>query len=220
MTRFSSLAVAAAMVVSSATATLADSFFFDDSTVSASGQQMTVTRLPVRKPDGTVVYRDVTLNFVVNSAGQVVVKSSKTINSPPQIVFNGKFEAGKYYLAAKKEKVFDVVGPQIGVAGRAMWSIRLNGATVVRIYPGPVKGHPYEAEIKQSGVKSDLAYGVTDDDFGSGFNDSHNIPPDSLIGAQYGNGEITISDFGPLTGLTNRPLGTVVLARCKATDAC
>jgi len=220
MARFSSLAVAAAVVVSSATATLADSFFFDDSTVSASGQQMTVTRLPVRKPDGTVVYRDVTLNFVVNSAGQVVVKSSKTINSPPQIVFNGKFEAGKYYLTAMKDNVYDIVGPQIGVAGRAMWSIRLDGVTVVRIYPGPVKGHPYEAEIKKSGVKSDLAYGVTEDNFGSGFSISHNIPPNSLIGAQYGNGEITISDFGTLANPTSRPRGTIVLARCKATDAC
>lgn len=197
----------------------ADSFFFDDSTVSASGQQMSVTRLPVRRSDGTVVYRDVIVKFVVNSAGQIIVKSAKTTTSPPQIVNQGKFVAGKYYLTSEPNFVFELVGPQSALNGHNLWTIRRNGSTIVRIYTGPVKGHPYEAAIRNSRAKGDFAFGITDEPFG-GSAASHVVNQSHLVGAQVTQGEISFNDFGNIESPQSVPSRILVLTKCKAADNC
>ncbi len=69
---------------------------FQYSTLTGSGRTILATRVPVVLTNGSIVYKNLTLLFDVDAAGNLTVAPGypQVVASPTPIVYN--FEAGKY----------------------------------------------------------------------------------------------------------------------------
>lgn len=134
----------------------ADNFMLDYGNVAASDKQITITRLPIFKKNGSVIYRDVTIKFKLDNKNRIIVqkKYPKTKNSGK--IQSADIVAGKYYLDGETY-TYELVGPGVGPKGREVWSligISSGDNADLTFYSGPVDGHPLQTRLNDAGIAS------------------------------------------------------------------
>ncbi len=151
-----------AVLLGPASSARADTFTLDHGNIGVSGDQMTITRLPIVKPDGRVVYKDVIIKFRLTRRNALVVVNGfpKTTNSPRLLI--GNFDPGRYVFNNTTNTV-ELEGPGAGPNGRAVWTLTGVGSSLeMTFYAGPVEGHPLQARLNAAGIESSPAmFGVS-----------------------------------------------------------
>jgi hypothetical protein len=173
---------------------------FEYSTLTGAGNTITATRVPVVISPSQTIYWDLTLQFNVDSMGNLTLAPLKAAPSP--MLITGNFMAGKYsgpsaILGGKA--IVNVSGPGVTSGGATVWSLAsANGADVCTYpssatwYVGPLSSSPLAARLNNAKITSTVwSYGVGSSQCGSGSLWSTN----TLIGVSQVGNTITIVSF-------------------------
>jgi len=193
----------------------ADSFMLDYGNVVGSGDQITITRLPIVRNNGKVIYKDVIIKFGLNKKRNLIVlkKFPKTTNSTP--IMNADLVAGRYQLNNSSWE-YDLIGPTVGPNGRSLWTlVGTNNSLDMTFYTGPVKGHPLEQRIKDAGINSSpFTFGFSS----NGHSLSNRFGHDCLIAAHMVGSDLKLdSHSAPGCGSDNAtPTETDTMRHCPS----
>ena len=132
----------------------AQTFNFESSTVTPGGQQISIVRLPVKRPNGKLEYKDVVMQF------EFVGGQLRFAEGFPKVVASdisqpGPFIAGDY---PKSGDGITLSGPLPGPDGRTRHS--MFGDYVMEFYTGATEGHPLQNRIRTAGIKANYTFGV------------------------------------------------------------
>jgi hypothetical protein len=154
MTAPSRLPLAALAVAFLAAPAAATEFRLDNAVVVGSGNQISVTRLPLVRNNGAIVHVDVTLALTAGTGTtlSLVPGSLKTTASVP--LDTGALTPGRYRVhGTSPVLVMNLVGPTLGANNRPMWSlIGESVAQQMNFYDGLVVGHPLQARLQKAGI--------------------------------------------------------------------
>jgi hypothetical protein len=177
---------------------------FQYSTLTGLGNTIFAGRVPVANSTGTTKYYDVTIQFNVDSAGNLTLASGyPKVASSPTLIVSG-FKAGKYVGPSNVlsgQAIINVSGPSVTSGGATQWSLAAGSGASVYTYPcsatwyvGPITSNPLYSRLKAAGITSTAwYYGV----IGSSgcAPDSGHWYPDSLVGLSQTGNTITIVSF-------------------------
>jgi hypothetical protein len=146
---------------------------FQYATLTGSNNTLNVTMLPVVLGNGSVVYKNLTLEVDVNpTTGAITVASGypKVTAAPtPQV---SSFKAGNYVgpggTSATQTQLLTVTGPGVTSGGATMWSVSVSpGATgctyptTANFYVGSLNSSPLISRLKAAGITSTAySYGI------------------------------------------------------------
>ena len=144
---------------------------FQYSTMTGSGSTITASRVPVVTAAGNTIYKNVTIQFDVDSDGNLTLSPEypKLSDAPPLVV--SSFKAGSYIgpgsILNGKTPAF-VDGPGATDGGATSWSFSTAGGADTCTYPnsatwyvGPIDSSPVSARLKKAGITSTAwSYGV------------------------------------------------------------
>jgi hypothetical protein len=177
------------------------------STLSASGNTLNLTMVPVVQSNGVTVYKNLTIPLKVaetikgTTYTETVTAGAVTETTFP-LTYVANFKAGPYTgPGGGKAQEITLVGPGVVVNGATEWSLSTTaGATgctypaTATFYAGPLTSNPFYSRLKKAGITSTAySYGL----IGNG---SNCFPGDawyggSIVGlAQTGN-SLTIVSF-------------------------
>ncbi len=129
---------------------------FGSALITSADNRISVTRVPVINSAGAVSYKDVTINFTVDTAGTLTAGAT-TINASPNLVTSG-FQAGNYRDA--RGNTYKVTGPSV-IPGttRTMWSlVFVSGPDATQLsmswVTGPITGHPNQSSLTVRNITS------------------------------------------------------------------
>ncbi len=138
--------------------------FMQQATINGAADAVTLTRVPVRNAAGTIIYKDISLFFNVDSAGNVTLPSALVQITPSPTINVGAFKQGTYngYSLAPGcglNNNFKVGSPGVGSGGRISGSIqRINDSNCDTFNAswtsGPITGHPNQAKLNAAGITS------------------------------------------------------------------
>lgn len=207
--RFILTAFALAFSLAAASAAEAQSFSFENSTVTPSGQQISVLRLPVKKPNGRFEYKDVLMQFEF-VGGRLRFAPGYPIVSDSPARYDGAFVAGAY-LSEEDGWDWTLSGPLPGPNGRSRWSL-VNGTTYsTEFYTGAVSGHPLQARIDTAGINANYTFGFAAFQNGRSYKSLRN--EDLLALVQVDANTLQILDFTSPQGDRNLPTGVVTFKK-------
>jgi hypothetical protein len=204
---FALIFTAACALVPRADAQTSDALF-QYSTLTGSSNALTATQLPIQTSAGTS-YVNVTINFSVDSSGNLTISGNPVIvPSPVEVVSN--FLAGNYYGGgAQNGYGVTVSGPAETQGGNTEWSLSQTSNASGYTYPSNalwyvvsnIKNNPWYSRILKAKIdtqgwdafgvvgSNNCAYGLCDPHWSTG----------SLLGfAQIGN-QLTIVSFTTTT---------------------
>jgi hypothetical protein len=151
--RFAAIAIAL-----TSGAVSAQSMTAEGGTTAAAGNTVSMTRIPVRTSTGTVLFKDIQIQFTVDNLGNTTLSAGfpKITTSPPPIP--SAFKAGTYKDILGRKYL--VSGPAIIPGGRVMWRIQ-ETAPVGFVFEaswatGAVAGHPFQAQLNRNKITSTL----------------------------------------------------------------
>jgi len=144
---------------------------FQFATLTGSGNTITATRVPVVTAAGATLYKDVTIQFEVDSDGnlRLAPDNPQVLDAPALVV--SSFRAGSYVgpgsVLNGKTPVF-VDGPGATDGGATSWSLSTGSGADKCTYPssatwyaGPIVNSPVAARLKKAGITSTAwSYGV------------------------------------------------------------
>ena len=154
-----------------------DTVFVQDFTIVGAGDTLTVSRLPFTNGSGTVECDDITIPFIVSSAGVLTV-GTPDVTSCVKLKTN-HFVAGTYALpSSPKDNTISVAGPAAGRGGSTVWSLALTGTDdsgtkmlSARWTAGPISDNPEAAAylVKSCTITPDpnTSYGFGNTSFAS-----------------------------------------------------
>jgi len=153
--------VAALCLVFGMSAAQADSFMLQDGAVTASGHQISISRLPVRQDNGKIVYKDIIMQFSLDKNKMALTNGyPKVTNSIEQD--QGTLIRGDYKVeGANPTTILTLEGPYQGPMGRTRWTLANKGTSnIIEFYPGPLKGHPQEQRIQDAKISAPYTFGL------------------------------------------------------------
>jgi hypothetical protein len=158
-------AFAAALLVAASAPAQAQStptMFLEGATMSGAGTVARLLQVPVRLPNGTIVYKNITIGFTVSSTGAVrLAPGSPVVTSSPRYT-TAQFIAGRYKMGSY---YYRVAGPGVGPAGRTTWSITGEGTGcqfTAGWTSGPIAGHPQKARLDAAKITfAGYSYGTS-----------------------------------------------------------
>jgi hypothetical protein len=178
---------------------------FESSTLSGSGNALTASRVPVVQSDGTVVYKDVTVQFSVDSDGKLTLAGPAEV-LPSPLLITGGFIAGNYMgpspLGGGKFFI-TVSGPSVAHGGATKWSLAATTGAAPCTYPtsatwyvGPLSSSPLAARLQKAGITSTAwSYGIEDSPQSCQPTYGNDWYPGTLIGVSQTGNAITIASF-------------------------
>ena len=144
---------------------------FQYSTLTGSGNTVTAVRIPVVTATGSTIYKNMTLQFNVDSAVNLTLASGypKVVLAPSPIM--SSFKVGRYVgptTILNGEAIINVAGPGVTAGGATEWSLASGAGAAVCTYPGtatwyvgPLASSPLAARLKNAGLTSTAwSYGV------------------------------------------------------------
>ena len=175
-------------------ATPVPTVYLQNATVTASGNTVTVTRVPIQTSTGAIIYKDITTAYAVDKNGNLTIESGYPEIVASATLLNSNFKAGVYTAPYNNGTcTVTVGGPGVGAAGATAWSASLNWCPFnsATWYTGTLTANPEYARLTKAGITSTAyAYGILS---GGGWN--NNWSNGSLTGvAQTGN-NLTFSSF-------------------------
>ena len=156
------------------------------SNLTASGNAMTMTRVPVVTAAGKTIYLDLTVQFDVDPTGNMTLAFGYPVAVVSPTVSAFPFSPGRYETTQVRYGIeiplsIDIVGPR-SVAGGATWILNRAPGTntaypvTATWYAGPIESSPYAARVKLAAINttsSPWSYGVTGTlNFGSSWGDN------------------------------------------------
>jgi hypothetical protein len=141
----------------------------EQSTLTGSGDTVTATWVPVVPTSGTTLYKNVTLQFHVDAAGNLTVAALQVVPAPMPLV--SSFRAGNYEgpsnVGAGKALV-TVSGPGVTAGGATEWSLAASPGAWSSTYPvsatwyvGSLAATPLAPRLQAAKITSTAwSYGV------------------------------------------------------------
>ena len=135
-------------------------------TINGAADAVTLTRVPVRKADGSIIYKDISLFFNVDSVGNVTLPPTFVQITPSPTINVGAFKPGAYsgymvftYCPPDSNDDFTVGSPGVGSGGRISGSIQRVTCSSGNVFhaswtSGPITGHPLQAQLNAAGITS------------------------------------------------------------------
>ena len=181
---------------------------FQNSTLTGSGNTINATRVPVVISSTLTIYVDMTMQFNVDSNGNLTMVSGYPRIVPSPTLLTGNFKAGTYVAPSTKfngKGYITVSGPGVSDGGATAWSFMTSSGADASTSPvsgnwyvGPIANNPAADRLKKAGITSTaLSYGV-----GSGTNAFGDVvwATGALIGVSQTGNAITITSFSDFNG--------------------
>jgi len=172
---------------------------FEQSTLTASGNTINAIQVPVVLGSGIIVYLNLSMQFAVDSTGNLTVASGYPQVSVAPILLTGSFVAGKY-AESGTTSVINVTGPGVLDGGVTQWNF--SGFCSGYWYTGPIASNPLAARLKSASITSTAwSYGI-----GTCFNRGN-----FLIGVSQVGNSLTFVNLTDSSGIDkNLPLGQII----------
>lgn len=174
---------------------------FQYATLTGSGNTITATSIPVVISTGVTVYLNLSLQFSVDSNGNLTVASGYPQVTPAPTVLASSFVAGNYVGPSNVNSGNNLVtvnGPGVTAGGATEWSLATSSGASYDTYPtsavwyvGPIASNPLASRLQAAGITSTAwSYGTGLAEDGPGENWNTN----TLIGvSQIGNSIVFVS---------------------------
>lgn len=184
-----------------ATTTATPSAAFQDATLTATVNTINATWVPVLTAAGTTIYKDLVLQFSVDSKGDVTL--AKLTSSIPPLPLYNHFEPGEYEGPPQilSNMLANVSGPSVVTGTVSGWSLTAapgaNGCTYpvsATWYVGPLTSNPYYARVEKAKIPANISNGLS---FGitSQYGCYSRWSENALIGVSQVGNTITIQSF-------------------------
>ncbi len=206
----------AAALLAACGAASAQSMTAELGTTAAAGNAVSMTRIPVKTSTGTVLFKDIQIQFSVDNLGNTTMAAGFPKVTASAVIPTA-FKAGTYKDIFGRKYL--VSGPAPITGGRTMWSIQATapaGYIVEASWAtGAVTGHPFQAQLTRHKITSTLyTWGV--------IGAINNFQPfflnvDEAIGVQQIGNQLVFHLYN--TPTSNAETGTATLTLC-ATSAC
>lgn len=144
---------------------------FQNAVITASGNTINATRIPVITQSGVPVYVNMSLQFNVDPNGNLSISNGYPQYTASPMLLTSQFKAGTYVgpstlLGGKA--IIVVSGPGVASGGATQWTISAgSGADACTVplsatwYDGPISSNPNGARVSKAGITStDLSYGI------------------------------------------------------------
>ncbi len=198
---FLTAALSAAVFVARAQTPQPPYALLEYSTLTGSGNRITATQIPVVTASGVTVYLNATLQFDVDSNGNLTLSPGFPQLSAAPTILASSFKAGRYVgpsTIANGRAFITVAGPGVSDGGATQWSLSTTTGSDPGTYPrtatwyvGPIASNPYAARLKNAGVTSTAwSYGVSNSPCRE-----NTFCTNSLIGVSQIGNTITIVSF-------------------------
>jgi hypothetical protein len=145
---------------------------FQNAAITASGNTINATRVPVITQSGAPVYVDVAIQFDADASGNLSISAGFPQIVPSPALLTSEFKPGTYagpssFLGGKAHVV--VSGPGVGAGGATLWSLSVApGADPCTIpssatwYAGSPSSGPVATRIAAAKItNTDLSYGIS-----------------------------------------------------------
>lgn len=211
-------AVAASLLIGAPVAQ-ADTFRLDYGNVSTSPDTVTITRVPVRKPDGKIVYRDISIKLRLSASGKFLVSSGFPKTVPSFTAVGSKLVAGRYKIN-QSSNILELIGPSAGPNGREQWTLAgTNNEVQMIFYSGPVKGHPMQDRINAAGIStSPYVFGESSDN-GSGTLNVDYFDTGALVSLSPSGVNVQLQSHSKSAASDRKlPYLTILLRKCLSTE--
>jgi hypothetical protein len=198
--------------------------FFNYSSVIGLNKSITATHVPIQTSTGTIIYKDVTINFNVDGAGNLTYATTTPTATLSPILSSANIEAGIYTDAENTGYGVQVSGPApIGSGGEAQWSIAA-AASLGCIYPAPATFYTgpalasadssLAARVKAAAITAtQYSFGEMDT---NGCGDDGNWNENALIGVTAVGSQLMVSSFTTGTGKDqSAPVETIIFNLMK-----
>ena len=173
---------------------------FQYSAITGTNSVINVSRVPVTKSNGQIVYYDMALTFDVSAGGVPTLATSAITLS--QNLRVSTFKTGTYVASADTNFSVLVTGPGIAEAGTTAWTLSSTGEvcglpSTGNWYAGSISSNPYASRITAAGITStDFSYGIV----GTPNANCYPFASGNLIGASQVGNTLTIADFSAGNG--------------------
>ena len=117
-------------------------------------------QVPVVLASGITVYLNLSLQFTVDSTGNLTLAPGYPQVTPSPILLTGSFVAGKY-AGGYGSYTLNVTGPGVLDGGVTQWNNVGSCGQAGSWYAGPIASNPLAARLKSAGITSTAwSYGV------------------------------------------------------------
>ncbi len=141
------------------------------STLTGTGNTITATQVPLVIATGVTVYVNLTIQFAVDSNGNVTIVSGYPQEIPAPILISSGFKAGAYVgpsTILSGGMIVAVAGPGVTDGGATQWTLSAgSGATSCTTplsaswYVGPIASNPWASRIAAAKITStSWSYGI------------------------------------------------------------
>jgi hypothetical protein len=132
---------------------------FERSTLTASGNTINAIQVPVVLASGITVYLNLSLQFLVDSTGNLTLASGYPQVTPSPILLTGSFVAGKY--VGYSSSTLNVTGPGVLDGGVTQWTSVGSCGQTGSWYAGPIASNPLAARLNLAKITSTAwSYGI------------------------------------------------------------
>jgi hypothetical protein len=144
---------------------------FQYASLTASGNTITATQVPVVTAPGVTVYENLTLQFSVDGNGNLTLSPGYPQAIPAPTILTSGIKAGTYVgppTILSGNMLVAVTGPGVTDGGATQWTLSTTGAADPCTYPtsatwyvGPISSSPYAARLQAAGITSTAwSYGI------------------------------------------------------------
>jgi hypothetical protein len=193
--------------------------FFNYSSVIGLNKSITATQVPIQTSTGAFIYKDVTIQFNVDAAGNLTYATTTPTATLSPMLSSANIRAGIYTDSQNVLFGIQVSGPaSIGSGGEAQWSIsnaatlRCDNGSPVTFYSGPslaTANSALAARVKAAGITA-TQYSFGEQNLTSCLNDG-NWSVGALVGVSAVGNQLMVSTFTPNTGKdSSAPVETII----------
>ena len=190
---------------------------FQNSAIVGSGNTITATQVPVVLGSGVTVYVNLTMQFDVDSSGNLTISSGFPQILPAPTLLTSSFVPGTYVgpsTILSGGMIITITGPGVTDGGATIWTLTTPSGANEETYPGtatwyvgPLASSPYAARLKSAGITSTAwSYGLLGASFGDTFDP---WPANGLIGVSQVGNTITFASFSSAGKDSNLPFAQV-----------
>jgi hypothetical protein len=145
---------------------------FQYSSLTGSGNTITATQVPVAAASGSTMYVNLSIQFDVDSSGNLTLSPGFPQISPSPSLIVSSFTAGRYTGPStiySGGAIVNISGPGVTDGGASQWSSAAAASANQCTYPGtatwyvgPIANSPYVTRLKSAGITSTAwSYGVS-----------------------------------------------------------
>lgn len=209
-----SLALSLAFAMPESALGATPTLFLESAAISGAENTIRVIRVPVRTSTGKILYKDMTLPFLVDGLGNVTLDQvGLSVASSPNLITSA-FKPGTY--RGINDYSFVVGTPGAGGGGRVSgsilgttWGFNANWVS------GPIAGHPYQAALTAAKISSTTqAYGIVGNVYSTSLYPGWHAG--DIVGAVQTGDTLLLTNYGT----DNVPDTAMTFVLCPTSDRC